>query len=142
MLAASLALAAASAFTGASLYVNSVEQPARLALDDKALIKEWEDSDHRGFAVLAGLSLVSAIFAFVAYRSLDDIRWLFGAIVILASWPYSYWTIVPLNNRILDLISAEASGEARKMIEMWGRFEIGLTAIGALAILVFSWTAG
>jgi hypothetical protein len=142
MLAASLALASAGAFAGASFYVNSVEQPSRLRLDDEGLMKEWEDSDHWGFAVLAGLALASAIAAFIVYRTLDDIRWLLGAVVILASWPYTYWIIVPLNNRILDLIAAEAGAEARKMIELWGKLEIGLTAIGALAIGIFAWAAG
>ena len=35
MLAGPLALAFASALTGQALYVNLVEQPARLALDDE-----------------------------------------------------------------------------------------------------------
>jgi hypothetical protein len=142
MVIGSLALAAAGAFTGASLYVNYVEQPARLALSDDALIKEWEPSDHRGFIVLAGLAAIAALFGFVAYRELDDIRWALGALVMLATWPYTYWAIVPLNNRILGLIGAEAAHEARKVIDLWGKLEIGQTAIGALAVLIFLWAAG
>ena len=142
MISGSLALAAAGAFTGASLYVNVVEQPARLSLDDAALAKEWEPSDHRGFVVLAGLALMSAVLGFVAYRELNDIRWLSGAIVIIATWPYTYLAIVPLTNRILAFISAEALDEARKVIDLWGRLEIGQTAIGALATLLFIWAAG
>jgi hypothetical protein len=142
MISGSLALAAAGAFTGASLYVNFVEQPARLALDDEALAKEWEPSDHKGFIVLAGLALVSALLGFVAYRELNDVRWLSGAIVIVATWPYTYLAIVPLNNRILACISADALGEARKLIDLWGRLEIGQTALGALATLLYVWAAG
>ncbi len=37
MVIGSLALAAAGGFVGASVYVNYVEQPARMALDDAAL---------------------------------------------------------------------------------------------------------
>ena len=82
MIIGSLALAAAGAFTGASLYVNYVEQPARLALTDDALIKEWEPSDHRGFIRARGLSRpLAALFGFIAFRELDDVRWLFGALV-------------------------------------------------------------
>jgi hypothetical protein len=142
MITGSLALAAAGAFTGASLYVNYVEQPARLSLDDEALMKEWEPSDHRGFIVLAGLALLSAVLGFVAYRELDDIRWLLGAIVIIASWPYTYLAIVPLNNRILALIGADAAQEARKVIDLWGRLELGQTGIGLLAVLIYVWAAG
>jgi hypothetical protein len=142
MIVGSLALAAAGAFTGASLYVNYVEQPARLALTDDALIKEWEPSDHRGFIALAGLSAVAALFGFIAYRELDDVRWALGALVILATWPYTYLAIVPLNNRILALIGADAAHDARKVIDLWGKLELGLSAIGFLAVAIFLWAAG
>ncbi|MGA9823446.1 MAG: DUF1772 domain-containing protein [Methylocystis sp.] len=142
MVIGSLALAAAGGFVGASLYVNYVEQPARMALDDAALAKEWEPSDHRGFVMLAGLALVSAIFGFVAFRELDDVRWLLGALVIIASWPYTYFTIVPLNNRILALIDGEGAHEARGVIKLWGLLELGQTGIGLLAVLVYLWAAG
>ncbi len=142
MVIGSLALAAAGGFVGASLYVNYVEQPARMALGDAALAKEWEPSDHRGFLVLAGLALASAIFGFVAFRELDDVRWLLGALVIIASWPYTYFTIVPLNNRILALIDGEAAHEARGVIKLWGLLELGQTGIGLLAVLVYLWAAG
>ena len=143
MIIGSLALAAAGAFTGASLYVNYVEQPARLALSDEALIKEWEPSDHRGFIVLAGLAALGALFGFIAFRELNDIRWVGGALALIASWPYTYLAIVPLNNRILALAGAgeEGAHEARKVIKLWGNLELGQTAIGLVATVIFIWAA-
>lgn len=144
MIIGSLALAAAGAFTGASLYVNYVEQPARMALGDDALLKEWEPSDHRGFIVLAGLAALGALFGFIAFRELNDVRWIAGALMLIASWPYTYYAIVPLNNRILALIGAGDGGvhEARKVIDLWGKLELGQTAIGVAAIALFVWAAG
>ena len=142
MVTGSLALAAAGAFTGASLYVNFVEQPARLKLDDTALMKEWETSDHRGFALLAGLSLASAVFGFIDYKSSDDVRWLAGAATIVAAWPFLFYAVVPLDNRILALIAAEDGADARKSIELWGKLELALTALGALASALFVFAGG
>jgi len=139
MIFGSLALAAAGAFTGASLYLNYVEQPSRMKLGDEALIKEWEPSDHRGFILLAGLAIATGLFGFIAYRELNDIRWLFGALVTLGSLPYTYLAIVPLNDRILGLIGAEGAHEARDTIRLWGLLELGQTAIGVAAILIFVW---
>lgn len=142
MIIGSLALAAAGGFSGASLYLNYVEQPAREALDDAALAKEWEPSDHRGFVVLAGLALLSAICGFVTFRELDDVRWLLGALAIIASWPYTYFAIVPLNNRILALIGGEGAHEARNVIKLWGQLELGQTGLGLLAVAIYLWAAG
>jgi hypothetical protein len=138
MLTGALALAFAAAFTGAALYINLVEQPARLALDDGALLSEWRPSDRRGFAMLASLALIAAALALTADFQNQDVRWLIGAIIIIASWPYTFFAMVPMNNRILTLSAAE-SGAARELVRTWGLLEYGQTAIGLVACGVFLW---
>jgi hypothetical protein len=133
-----LALVFSAAFSGAALYLNLVEQPARLALDDRALLSEWRPSDRRGFAMLATLALIAAILALAAYFETQDLRWLIGALIQIASWPYSFFAIVPVTNRILTLPGADVAS-ARDLVRTWGLLEIGQTAIGAAACLVFLW---
>jgi hypothetical protein len=138
MLIGPLALAFAAAFSGAAFYINLVEQPARLALDDDALLKEWRPSDRRGFAMLASLALISAVLGLAAYFETQDLRWLIGAIVVIASWPYTFFAMVPMNNRILSL-SASEPGSARELVRSWGLLEYGQTAIGLVACGSFLW---
>ncbi|HEY4923141.1 MAG TPA: DUF1772 domain-containing protein [Roseiarcus sp.] len=138
MLTGALALAFAAAFTGAALYINLVEQPARLALDDSALLSEWRPSDRRGFAMLASLALIAAALALTAYFQTQDVRWLIGAIIVIASWPYTFFAMVPMNNRILTITAAE-SGAARELVRTWGLLEYGQTAIGLVGCGVFLW---
>jgi hypothetical protein len=138
MLSGLLALALSAAFCGAALYLNMVEQPARLALDDRALLSEWRPSDRRGFALLATLALLSAILALAAYFESQDLRWLIGALIQIASWPYTYFAIVPVTNRILTLPGTDAAA-ARELVRSWGLLEIGQTGIGFAACLVFVW---
>jgi hypothetical protein len=135
MISGLFAFAFAAAFAGAALYVNLVEQPARLGLDDAALVREWAPSDRRGFALLGGLALASALTGLAAYGHTSDIRWLVGAILILASWPYTYFIIVPLNNRLLA--QPQPGADSREMVRDWGRLEWGLAALGVAASVLF-----
>ena len=67
MIWGTFALIFAAAFTGASFYVNWVEQPARLKLEDEALLSEWGPSDSRGVALLLAFALIAAIAGFISY---------------------------------------------------------------------------
>jgi hypothetical protein len=138
MLIGPLALAFAAAFSGAALYINMVEQPARLALDDNALLSEWRPSDRRGFALLASLALISAVLGLATYFETQDLRWLIGAIIVILSWPYTFFAMVPMNNRILA-VSAGDIGAARELVRVWGLLEYGQTAIGLVACAAFLW---
>jgi Domain of unknown function (DUF1772) len=138
MISGTLALAFAAAFTGASFYVNWVEQPARLKLDDAALLSEWGPSDSRGVALLVALALLAAIAGFIAYFDTQDVRWALGAVVMILSWPYAFFVMSPLDNQVRSLRGGDV-GAARALVRQWGIVESGLTALGAVAVLVLLW---
>jgi hypothetical protein len=139
MNAGSLALAFAAALTGAGLYLNWVEQPSRLALDDAALLSEWGPSDQRGFALNGVLALLSAILGLSAWYSSGDVRFAAGALIVILVWPYSYFIMSPLNNQILTLKGGDVAA-ARALVRQWGQLEYGQTGLALAATVVFLWT--
>ena len=138
MTAGSFALAFASALAGVGLYANFVEQPARLALDDAAMLKEWGPSDRRGVALTAGLALLAAVAGLAAYYSTSDLRFAIGALIALASWPYSIYAMAPINNQIIALAPKDL-GAARALVGQWGTLEYGQTVIALAASATFVW---
>ena len=139
MLAAELALVLAAVFAGAAVFVNVAEQPARLALDDKAALIEWQLSYNRAAPMQAGLAMVTALLGFwVAWQS-RDWRWLVGGLLILANWPYTLLAIKPTNDRLYATAPEQADAQTRQLIVRWGHLHGGRSVFGVAATLVFFW---
>ena len=76
MLAGQLALITAAIFTGAAIYFIACEQPARLKLDDRALLTEWQPSYKHGAAVQAPLALIGTALGAIAWWQTGPWPWL------------------------------------------------------------------
>ena len=117
MLAGQLALIVAALFTGAAVYINVAEQPARLRLDDRALLTEWKPAYKRGFAMQAPLAIIGFLFGALAAWQTANWWWLFGAIVLVANWPFTIFAIMPTNNKLMAMDPGSVAAEARRLIE-------------------------
>jgi hypothetical protein len=139
MIAGQLAMIAAALFAGAAIYINVAEQPARLTLDDQALLRQWKHSYDRAVVMQAGLALISAILGLIAFWQSRDWRWVVGAVIIFANWPYTLLAIRPTNNALHAVDDKAASQSTRTLVEWWGLLHAVRGVLGAVATLVYFW---
>ncbi len=137
MISGQLALVVAAVFAGASLYVNVAEQPARLGLDDAALLSEWKRAYKGGFAMQAPLTVIGFALGAGAWWQSSGWLWLWGALALIAIVPYTLLVMMPTNKRLLAMDPAHAGAEGRTEVEAWTRQHTGRTVLGFVAMLFF-----
>ncbi|RWA61192.1 MAG: DUF1772 domain-containing protein [Mesorhizobium sp.] len=139
MLAGLLALSVAAAFTGAAVYVSVAEQPARLTLDDKALLLEWQPSYKRGAAMQASIAAIACLLGLVAWWQAGSLAYLVGAVLIILPWPWTLIVMMATNKALSAMDAAAINPQARALIVRWGNMHLVRAALGVLATLAFLW---
>ncbi|MFI5012958.1 MAG: DUF1772 domain-containing protein [Hyphomicrobiales bacterium] len=137
MLAGLLALTVAALFTGAAVYINFAEQPARLQLDDRALLAQWKPAYKRGFTMQAPLAVIGCLFGLAAWWMTGRPAFIAGALLMIANWPWTLLAIMPTNSALMRTELAQSGPKSRALIVRWNGLHAVRTGLGALSVLAF-----
>ena len=137
MLAGNLALVTAALFTGAAVYINFAEHPARMRLDDRSLLTQWKPSYKRGFAMQSGLAVLGFLLGSLAWWISGRFSFLLGGVLMLANWPWTLLGIMPTNHILMATDIASAGSQSRALLERWNRLHAVRTGLGVMATLSF-----
>lgn len=139
MTAGLIALVVAALFVGAALYINVAEQPARLKLDDRALLMQWQPAYKRGLVMQASLAVVGFLFGTATWWQTGRVTFLVGGAVLLSNWPYTLLGIMPTNRVLMATSPNDASTTSRRLVVRWGWgwLHAVRTALGLAATLIF-----
>src|SRR5215471_2527720 len=113
MLFGILALMVGALFTGAAFYISFAEQPARLGLDDRALLAEWKPAYKRGTAMQAPLAIVGFVLGVTSWWLAGGVAFLIGGVLMLGNWPWTIFGIMPTNKALMATDLERAGPQSR-----------------------------
>ena len=87
----------------------------------------------------SSLVIMSGALGVLVYFGTWDWRWLLGAGLILANWPYTLGIVFPVNKRLEATAPESANAETGGLVETWGKLHAVRSVLGLGAILVYLW---
>jgi hypothetical protein len=85
----------------------------------------------------ATLAIVAGVLGLIASWQLRDWRWIIGAALMLANWPYTLIIMMPINRQIHDWPVGTASAQSRALVVFWAKFHAVRTALGFAAVVAY-----
>ena len=127
----------AGLFSGAALYINLVEHPARMECGTALAATVFGPSYRRATVMQAFLAAASFLAAIGAWIGTSALAWLAGGVFILAVIPFTLIVILPTNKKLLDPSLDRSSDAARQLLTRWGRLHAVRTVLSMAAFAVF-----
>jgi uncharacterized membrane protein len=136
-----IAVLSCTLFTGAAIYINLVEHPARMGCDTKTAATVWAPSYRRATVMQASLAILSFLAGVTVWLLSGSVFWLAGAVVIGLVVPFTFVAIMPTNHQLVAPGRDLASDETRKLLEKWGKLHavrsmLSLVASGVYLVLL------
>jgi len=134
-----VAVMAASLFAGAAVYINVVEHPARLLLDNANAARQWAPRYQRATWMQAPLALASFLAGVAVGVMGGGVAWFVAAVLIGAVVPFTFIVIMPTNHRLLSPNLDLASAETRALLVKWGQLHALRSALSLAAAVLYSY---
>lgn len=134
-----LATLSCSLFTGAAIYINLVEHPARMGCDTKTAATVWAPSYKLATVMQASLAVIGFLTGVLAWLLGAGGLWLLGAVLLVAVVPFTFIVIMPTNHLLLEPGRDLSSPETRALLEKWGQLHAVRSGLSLLASVVFIW---
>jgi uncharacterized membrane protein len=141
-LAELIATLSSGLFTGAAVYINLVEHPARMETGIRPALTAFAPSYKRATVTQVSLAVAGFFSALVAWRSRSDARWLIGGGLLVAVIPFTALVILPTNKKLLDPATADDLDLAERLLTRWGRLHAVRSGLSLASLLVFLFLLG
>jgi hypothetical protein len=135
-----VAVLASLLFTGAAIYINLVEHPARMSCSTRLAATEWVPSYKRATLMQAPLAIIGFVCGTGAWWLGAGTPWLVAAVGILLVVPFTLIIMEPRINKPLLAPGRDLSSpETRELLVRWGRFHAVRSTLGLIASAIYLW---
>jgi len=132
-----IAILSAGLFSGAAIYINLVEHPARMSCGIPLAITEFAPSYKRATIMQALLAAISFLSSLIAWFMHSGIYWLIGGIIIGFVIPFTIIVILPVNKKLLDPSLDKNSESAKQLLIRWGTLHGVRSVFSLISFLIF-----
>jgi hypothetical protein len=132
-----IAVLSCTLFTGAAIYINVAEHPARMECGTELAATVFGPSYKRAAAMQLSLALVATGAGLLSWWIEGEVLWLFGTMMIVAVIPFTLIAIMSTNRRLLDPSLDRSSEETRRLLQKWGTLHAVRSILGLAASCIF-----
>lgn len=132
-----LATLCCALFTGAALYINLVEHPARMSCGARAALNEWIPSYKKATNLQASLAIAGGVFSLLAWIGGAGFWVLVAGLLLGSVVPFTLKIVMPVNEKLLELDTEQADEqEIEQLLEEWNELHMIRTGLALLALLI------
>lgn len=135
-----VAVLACTLFTGASVYINLVEHPARMSCGPEIAVRQWAPSYKRATVMQVSLALLATAAGVIRGFLGTEVIWYVAAALIFSVIPFTAVVVLPTNGRLLD--ANRDLVEKQHLLEKWGRLHAVRSVLSLAASVLFIAAAG
>jgi hypothetical protein len=124
-------------FTGAAVYINLVEHPARMECGTELAVTVFGPSYRRAAVMQISLAVISFIGSALTYLESANILWMVGGLIIVSVIPFTLIAIMPTNKKLLSPSLDTTAESTKELLSRWGKLHAVRSILGILALLIF-----
>jgi hypothetical protein len=136
-----IAVLSCALFTGASVYINLVEHPARMQCGVELAATEFAPSYRRATVMQATCAAVGLLSSLAAWLAGANLWWVIAGLLLGLVIPFTLIVILPTNKRLLGPALDRGSAETERLLARWGRLHAVRSVLSGLALLLFLYLA-
>ncbi|MGB2603308.1 MAG: DUF1772 domain-containing protein [Terracidiphilus sp.] len=136
-----VAVLACGLFSGAAVYVNLVEHPARMECGVELAATEFPPSYRRGAIMQATLAAVCLLSSIAAWLGGAKVWWLIAGILQGSVITFTLTVILPTNKQLLSPTLDKGSAQTERLLARWAALHAVRSVLSTVAFLLFLYLA-